>query len=315
MAVKANALTTLAKVKTELGITDSARDALLEGYIDVASSAIERRCGRKFQRITVTAEAHEGTGTKQLLVDRTPLVSITSIEEDGTALESDDYEIEDADAGIIRREDGWAASGRSCIGISLTPVPGTGERTFEVTYVGGFALPNDEVLAGVTASESSDVQTLESPAAPVETGALVVTTSAGEAGAADYVVTWKGEALCSGSIAAGELPGDVDLGEHSEDLEGFTLTVEEAEASEVSYAVVGTDTAVEVTLPPELEKACVETVKALYHAQARDPAVASESIGDYSVTYGGVNTAIGCGVGGIIPDGVLPLVDMFRRLG
>lgn len=64
------------------------------------------------------------------------------------------------------------------------------------------------------------------------------------------------------------------------------------------------------TLPFELEEACLHTVSSLYRRQGIDTLIASESLGDYSVSFRGPSA----GLGGLVPDGVLAQLDSFRRL-
>jgi hypothetical protein len=144
MALTANALTTIASAKTELGIADNdaSKDTLLERWISEASGAIERRLGRKLRRVELT-EKLAGSGGPELLLSRTPVVAVTKVVLDGAELAAGDYELEDPEAGILSREAGWPASGDACIGIARTPIPGTGARNVAVTYEGGYVLPND----------------------------------------------------------------------------------------------------------------------------------------------------------------------------
>lgn len=66
------------------------------------------------------------------------------------------------------------------------------------------------------------------------------------------------------------------------------------------------------TLPYDVEQACLETVTALYRRRGMDPTIASESMGDASVSYFGTNTAIGRR-GGVIPDTALALLAPYCR--
>jgi hypothetical protein len=66
------------------------------------------------------------------------------------------------------------------------------------------------------------------------------------------------------------------------------------------------------SLPYELEEACIQTVAHLYRKQGTDPTVASESLGDYSVSYRLPSNLVG--VGGILPDAVLLQLDRYRRV-
>lgn len=72
----------------------------------------------------------------------------------------------------------------------------------------------------------------------------------------------------------------------------------------VTPAQVGTR-----TLPYDLEEACIQVVSALYRSMGKDPLVASESLGDYSVSYRGQMP-----LGGMVPDAVLAQLDGYRRL-
>lgn len=68
------------------------------------------------------------------------------------------------------------------------------------------------------------------------------------------------------------------------------------------------------TLPHDVERACILTVVADYLAKGRDPSIVSESALSASVTYAGsqVNSAIGRGAGGIIPDNAAALLSHYR---
>lgn len=68
------------------------------------------------------------------------------------------------------------------------------------------------------------------------------------------------------------------------------------------------------TLPYEVEEACLRTCVAIYRSKGRDQSIISESLLSASVTYAGstANSGIGRGLGGIIPDEVLPLIDKYK---
>lgn len=64
------------------------------------------------------------------------------------------------------------------------------------------------------------------------------------------------------------------------------------------------------TLPYDIEEACIQTVVGLYRGNGRDQDVASEGLGDYSVSYREPS------VGGVLPEKVLPLLARYvRHLG
>jgi hypothetical protein len=94
------ALTTLATVKDEIGITDDTADARLQRWIDEASERIETYLGRVLASETVR-ETFRLTGAPGSLgLARRPVTAIASIEVDGVTLASDQYEI-DATAGLL----------------------------------------------------------------------------------------------------------------------------------------------------------------------------------------------------------------------
>lgn len=137
------AFTTVATMRDELGLADSSQDVRLERYILQASAAIEGYCDRKLRK-TATTERLQATGTRRLVLARRPLVSIASIVMDDETLDTDGYEIQDADAGIVYREDGWPRVDAVVVGsIARDPIAGTAKVDIVATYTGGYVLPND----------------------------------------------------------------------------------------------------------------------------------------------------------------------------
>lgn len=62
------------------------------------------------------------------------------------------------------------------------------------------------------------------------------------------------------------------------------------------------------TLPFNIEEACLLTVSALYRKQGIDPTIASESLGDYSVTFANPTGA------GLLSEAAQALLSTHRRL-
>ena len=132
-------LTTLAAVKTELGIADSAQDEALSAMIDQMSAAVESFCNRVFaiDAVTESVRLPQGSfdrpeaGVSFLRLSRWPLIGVTSVTEDGTALALTDFEA-DFSAGTLLRLDGAGRRRRwnaECV---------------VVVYSGGYKLPADE---------------------------------------------------------------------------------------------------------------------------------------------------------------------------
>lgn len=132
------AITTVARCKQFRGIAPSntEHDAELARLIEAVQSWLEGRCGRVFDRGTVT-EYHDGSrGRNSLMVARPPIIGITSIHDDPaqlwsseTEIDPSDYYIESASAGIVRLRSGWFADAA---------------RNVRIVYEGGYdPIPSD----------------------------------------------------------------------------------------------------------------------------------------------------------------------------
>ena len=123
-------LTALETLKLQLDITSNEEDEKLKIWIHQASVAIEDFCCRVFAQEFVRESVRLDTyGAGQFIyLSRRPIVEITSITENGTALVVDtDYEVE-TDSGLL-----WRMSNnyRTCW---------TGASRVIVEYIGGYSL-------------------------------------------------------------------------------------------------------------------------------------------------------------------------------
>ena len=136
-------LTKLATVKTTLGITDSANDALISRLLNAASDYIESLTGRVFAQERIT-EIVPGFGGLYLELTRIPVKQIHSIVQDSSPIV--DYELAKSDLklGRIYRKAGWEWKPSSWwhLGEPPTPVPGQEEHSFAVDYTAGYVLPS-----------------------------------------------------------------------------------------------------------------------------------------------------------------------------
>jgi uncharacterized phiE125 gp8 family phage protein len=105
-------LTSLANVKAELDINDGASDTVLRRYITGASLAASHYCNRVFAVETVSEQFLAGSSAHRwhwrngpLQLQRYPLITVTSITEDGTLLVVDDDYVVDSINGQLRRVD------------------------------------------------------------------------------------------------------------------------------------------------------------------------------------------------------------------
>lgn len=92
-------IVTTAETKTHLNITDSSSDTELGGFISAATAVVERYVGAVVNR-SVT-EVFDG-GRAVLPLSHTPISSITSVTDSGTALTSSDYAFNSV-SGVLTR--------------------------------------------------------------------------------------------------------------------------------------------------------------------------------------------------------------------
>lgn len=139
MTLPSTALTLVATVEDELGITAGTETARLERLINMASATAESYACRVFSRNTTISEKRSGGFGPYMIMDRPPINSITSVTYLGTALSSTSYEIHDANAGIIYAVGGsWVTSTLNFADISGTVYIGADRKTYTVAYDGGW---------------------------------------------------------------------------------------------------------------------------------------------------------------------------------
>lgn len=288
VALSANALTLLATVKTDLGIAVATYDDQLTRLINAASDAIARYCSRTFQRSTAIVEKSAGYGLHKLRLKRTPINELISVTFDGEAVDSTEYEIGDAEAGLVNNEGGWVWTAHMPRAISDGALSGTEELLYEITYDGGWVTPNQSKLM-------SGTPTLTFAA----TSPATITRSAGswltDGFAANLPVTITGAvtAANNGAFRVASVSALVLTL-----ASGETLTAEGPTAACTAEIVRG--------LPWDLEDACIELARALYLGKQRNPDVASEHLMSWGATYGAA--------GGELPPTVARVLSRYRRL-
>ncbi len=149
MALSANALTTVETLAGELGVvvpaSGSAAERDLERRIAVASQAVEDYCGRRFARATLT-EKVASKGGQVLVLERYPVVSVTSVTYDGQEVGATEYACDGVDAatGLVRNVYGdWVSTADWQRGAGAEPLAGSERPLYEVVYVAGYVLPKD----------------------------------------------------------------------------------------------------------------------------------------------------------------------------
>jgi hypothetical protein len=68
-----NALTTVARLKSFMGITSATHDTLLDSVVDATSQFIQNYCDRTFVETTYTNEIYDGVGTDKLMLRNYPV--------------------------------------------------------------------------------------------------------------------------------------------------------------------------------------------------------------------------------------------------
>lgn len=137
-----NLTTVEAVVETlDLSPTDrSTHSQFINALISRASDFIKTYTNRVFAKETVT-ETLVSTGAPILVLSRTPIVSITSVTFDNTTvIDPSEYVIEDAGAGFLYREKGWAGT-QFDVGSFTRLRSRYGRYDWKVQYVGGYDLP------------------------------------------------------------------------------------------------------------------------------------------------------------------------------
>lgn len=181
-------LTTAAALRADLGVSSTeASDARLEDLILRASRAIESYCGRVFAKETLS-EVFRCPRGHVLPLTRYPVVTLTSVTEDGTALSASAYETDTA-AGRLYR---LSSDARICW--SAAKVTVVYDAGFILPPTGGSTLPPDIEAAALKLAAGFYFGAARDP--------LVKGESADGIGSVDY---WVGGM----PGASGELPPDV----------------------------------------------------------------------------------------------------------
>jgi hypothetical protein len=121
-------LTTVDNVRLSGAVPADTEDDAVEELIRQGSAAVETYTGRVFAKETGIQTERLTCSAWRIFLERTPVVSIASVVEDGTTLDADEYEV-DTQTGILRKlaDDAYSYwSGKVVI-----------------TYTGGYVLPDD----------------------------------------------------------------------------------------------------------------------------------------------------------------------------
>ncbi len=127
VAAESKKLTTKEAVQELLGLAGGTDDVLIDNLIDRVSASIVTYCGRGFAQQTYT-ETLTSLVDYNLVVENTPLVSVSLITLDGDTVPAADYTLQDPKPGFIFNRNFWSWTGA--------------EQLYSVTYIAGYVLPS-----------------------------------------------------------------------------------------------------------------------------------------------------------------------------
>lgn len=136
-------LTTVALLKQRLfGTTSSATgDDVMLGFIIKAAS----RWAENYVGYPLTVQTYEETmatyGTRRLMVNRTPIRALAlfeSTEDDAYEITSTQFRMEDRDAGLLTRDDGWPWTVPTELELEERPLPGEESQPWYAVYASGY---------------------------------------------------------------------------------------------------------------------------------------------------------------------------------
>jgi len=142
MALKPNALTTLAVAKSHLSInsSDTAQDARLELFINSASERIERFTDRVLKSQGAITELQHGRRENILLLKQWPIIAVSQLNIDSTALFTDP-------ATIVPPTDYMITDEGSCLLYISRHFP-SGFNNIKILYTAGYTtVPSDLEVA------------------------------------------------------------------------------------------------------------------------------------------------------------------------
>jgi hypothetical protein len=297
-APRTTAFTTVARMREELGLTTTAQDTRLNTLIEEVSADIVAYCQQPLIRQTVT-ERQVGLGRTVQVLSVTPVPhgGVTQARLRGCSISG--YQVSDPEAGFLLRTGGawwinrWPDSRAYNQWIERDPAIMPGMQLLEFDYSGGYILPGDDIVCSGIASAASATSTFT-----LDDDAENSTT---------FPILVSGESVVVGGFTNSANNGKFTVLERTP----YTLRVAGTLVDETpsGSSVVTFNSR---NLPRDLERLCVTEVKGRYLSQYRDPTIKSESLGDWSASYGSAAGDIQ-GYGGLLP-GVANGLDKYVRL-
>ena len=265
MAVGTYALTSLANLKSWLGISTSTDDAVLEKAIDRATARIESYVGRQILSRTYT-EWRSGAGVDEIRLHQWPVSQVTGVWTGAyAALVIGSGDATDIRASIsINQETGTpAAVLNRTTSAGVTTTTTLSFATYPTTAALATAIG---ATAGFTCTLGKNIRTAQ--LRPRAAGDVVLAT----------VTLFAAD-------TASEYTYDYDTGRLAIDQSWWAYwPLERGIMPDAVKSVCVEYTAGYATVPDDIEQACIEIAAMMYRDRRRDAGLASESLGDYSYT-------------------------------
>lgn len=271
-------LSTIAKVKAELGITVTTYDSLLTELLRQASATVETYCQRTFARQTYV-ETTGALGGVYFDLFQAPVVSLSSTTYSGDVLT--DVTVADVERGRLYREGGFAWTTARFAGLSAAggwladgiPLPLHEAPDYVFTYKAGFLLPSFNLSLVATVSVASSDSSFNDSASGFPSVGLI-------AGDVIETIGFSNSANNARFVVSGT-PTTAKI------VVTGTLTTEAAAAGR---------TVLISNLPYDVEKAVIEVTKSFYAQRSVDSSVTSKSAGPISISRGGAGVMESLGV-------------------
>lgn len=137
-----NKLITRTRLKLDLGVTGVSDDQYYDNLIDEASDLIKSYTNRTFSLQSYT-ETLPSIGRTNITLENTPLIEIDEIRLNDSVISSTTYYIQDTNAGILHRDNGWTSTLLyRWYNVDGYPYPlNEAQRGWAVDYVAGYMLP------------------------------------------------------------------------------------------------------------------------------------------------------------------------------
>ena len=263
MAVGTYALTSLANLKSWLGITASTDDTVLERAIDRATARIESHLGRQILSRSYS-EWRNGCGVTSIHLNQWPVTQVTNVWTGNRA------------AIVIGATSGYIRASVTVNQETDTPALVTTTTTD----------------AGVTVATTHDFDTLKTTADVVTSGILTVPGYTASLSYNTRSVQLRPRAGADAVLATVTLFAADTASEYTYDADRAIITIDPGSFAywpmdagvmpDVAKSVLIEYRAGFETIPADMEECCIEVAAMMFRDRQRDKSLITERLGDYS---------------------------------